>query len=126
MHHKDGKLILFNSGLVKEIHWILLIVLIIDLIILSFSIYYAMKTIWLKKQEILDIVKSLKIVDKKDYLQSNEDLAVSIAGWQIRAKEIHDGKNYYLRKSMVCLMVALWLGIIIAIISTILKLILSF
>jgi hypothetical protein len=74
----------------------------------------------------LDITKTLKIADKKDYLQSNETLAVSIADWQIRAREIHDAKKYYLRKSMECLMGALGLGLFIAMSSTILKFIFSF
>jgi len=112
-------------GLVDKIHPIFLILVIIDLILLCLSLYYAMKTIWLKKQEILDIKDTLGVVNTKDYLQSCETLALSIAGWQIRAKQIHDEKNYYLRKSMKWLMRALVFLIFIAVVSTILKFIFS-
>lgn len=109
-------------GLVDKLHPLFLILLVIDLILLSVSIYYAMKTMWLKTQEIVDIKRALDVVNIKDYLQAYETLALSIAGWQIRAKQVHDEKNYCLRKSMEWLMRALAFIIIIAIASTILKL----
>ena len=109
----------FLVGLVGKIHPLFLILLIINLILLVISTHYAIETIWLKKQEVLDIKESLDVVNVEDYLQGCGDLAISIAGWQKRAKSICDEKSQCLLKSMKWLMRALVFIIFIAFTSTV-------
>lgn len=106
-------------GLVDKIYPLFLIFLIIDLILLAMSIYYAFNTVWLKKQEVFDIMGAFEIINIEDYLQACGNLAISIASWQKRATKTAENKSFYLKKSMNWLLSALGFIIFIAITSTI-------
>ena len=104
-------------GLIDKIHPALVFFLIMDLILLSIGMYYAFKTIWLKNQELLDILTSFKSLDLTNSSQATIDLALSMAAWQIRAKEIGNWKSTRLLKSMKFIMSALVFIIVIALVS---------
>ena len=102
---------------VDKIHPLIVIFLIIDLILLAIGMYHAFKTLWLKDQELLDILTTFKSLDLTNYSQASIDLAVSLGAWQSRAKEIGDGKSIRLLKSMNFIIVSLILIIAIALVS---------
>jgi hypothetical protein len=106
-------------SVIDEIHPLIVVFLIINLILLAFGMYHALKTLWLKNQEVLDILTTFKSLDLTNFSQAAIDFAVSVGAWQTRAKEIGDGKSIHLLKSMKFIIGSLILVIAVAFISAI-------
>ena len=104
-------------GLIDKIHPIIVVFITVDLLLLSVGMYYAFETIWLKKQEFLDVLTTFKSLDLTNSSQASIDLSLSIAAWQQRAEKIGNWKSDHLLKSMKCVRGALIFIIMIALIS---------
>lgn len=106
-------------GFIDKIHPLIIILLIVDLFLLSVGMYYAFNTIWLKKQELLDVLTTFKSLDLSNSSQATIDFCLSIAVWQNKSKKIVDYKSAHLLKSMTFIMIGFLFLNAIAIISAV-------
>ncbi len=104
-------------GFIDKIHPLIISFLIVDLFLLSMGMYYAFNTIWLKKQELLDVLTTFKSLDLSNSSQATIDFSLSIAAWQNKSKKVVDWKSAHLLKSMTFIMIAFIFLNVIAIIS---------
>lgn len=91
----------------ENIHSLAKSFIVLDLLLLLFCVIYAFKTIWLEKQDVLDIQEAYNNLDWTDICQAKGNFAFSIGKWQDRAKKSAKKKSHYLKISMLLFIAAL-------------------
>lgn len=110
--------VLISSDITNFLNSLFLLLILIPLIV---SVYFAFKTIRLKEQEVLDLEEAICYLHYTDYLQAIGDMSLSVCGWQKRLKKkIADPKSSNLLLSMNCFRSALILIFIFSFIKIIL------
>lgn len=98
----SGVLLSINVALIIEAMGsvFITILLFIESLLLIKCVWYAYCTIKLRKQNVLDLVGTLRKLDLTDHIQSTGDLALTITNRQQELLNLADDKSSYLKISM--------------------------
>ena len=104
----SGVLMTINVAIIVEVvgSIFISILLFIEMILLIICVWYAYCTIKLRKQNLLDIVGTIKKLDLTDHVQSAGDIAVTIANRQQELLSLSQKKSSNLKISMKWLVVS--------------------
>lgn len=113
----SGVLMTINVAIIVEVikYTFISTLLFIEMILLIKCVWYAYCTIKLKKQNLLDMVGTIRKLDATDHVQATGDIAITIANRQLELLSLSKERSDSLQTSMKWF--ALALGFLIVIVT---------